>query len=65
VKATYRADFDDSPTLGELLDALTRMRDHGAPNDATVALALGDKGTQRDPWPYLRGLSVTWEADDA
>lgn len=61
MKITHRAEFDDSPTLGELLDQLTQMRDAGADRDATLTISIGDKGNQRDPWPYLRGISVTTE----
>ena len=32
------------------------------PGDAEVEAIMGDKGTQRDPWPFLRGLSVRWES---
>ncbi|MGZ4520697.1 MAG: hypothetical protein ACXVXW_09845 [Mycobacteriaceae bacterium] len=31
------------------------------PDDAEVGAIMGDKGTQRDPWPFLRGLIVKWE----
>jgi hypothetical protein len=31
------------------------------PDDAEVGAIMGDKGTQRDPWPFLRGLTVKWE----
>lgn len=55
-------DFDDSPTLGDIAEATTRMRDAGAPIEAEIILTMGDKGTQRDPWPYLRGLTARWEA---
>lgn len=67
MKSTLRIEFDDSqfpdtPTLGEMLDALTKMHDSGAPRDAVITPTMGDKGTQRDPWPYVRGLSASWEA---
>ena len=32
------------------------------PDDAEVGAIMGDKGSQRDPWPFLRGLSVEWES---
>lgn len=59
MKITYRAEFADSPTLGDLLEQLTKMHDNGASLAAEIVLTLGDKGTQRDPWTYLRGISVT------
>lgn len=31
------------------------------PDTAEVNALMGDKGTQRDPWPFLRGVSVQWE----
>ena len=62
ITSSVRADFEDTPSLGELIEALTRMRDSGAPNDAELLLSLGDKGTQRDPWTYLRGLTARWSA---
>ena len=32
------------------------------PASAEVGAIMGDKGTQRDPWPFLRGLTVKWES---
>lgn len=32
------------------------------PDNAEVNAIMGDKGTQRDPWPFLRGLKVSWES---
>lgn len=54
-------EFDDRPSLGDLIEATTRMHDAGAPHDAEIVLRMGDKGNQRDPWPYLRGFTAKWE----
>jgi hypothetical protein len=55
-------EFDDSPKLSDLTDAVNGMTNAGAPPEAEILLTMGDKGTQRDPWPYLRGLTARWEA---
>lgn len=62
VTSSVAVEFADAPTLGALLEGLTRMRDGGAPLDAELVLSLGDKGNQRDPWTYLRGLTARWQA---
>lgn len=62
MKHSVSVEFDDSPSLGDLLNATTMMRDTGAPPEAEILLTMGDKGSQRDPWPYVRGLTAKWEA---
>lgn len=52
---------DQQLTLGEALDFLMAARDVGAPRDTELVMMLGDRGSQRDPAPFLRGLSVTWD----
>lgn len=57
--------------MGEM--GTLRMRDLRAfvaglsevPDEAELIAIMGDKGTQRDPWPFLRGLKVEWSTTEA
>lgn len=58
---TLHYDFgDDGPVLGELAEAVEAMQKSGAPSEAEILLTLGDKGSQRDPWTFLRGITARW-----
>lgn len=54
--------FNQQITLGELVDAATSMLDHGAPRDVEVGMVTADRGDQRDPDVFLRGIFVRWES---
>ncbi len=55
-------EFNQPLTLSELIAAATAMLDAGAPRDAEVGMVTGDRGGQRDPDRFLRGIFVRWES---
>lgn len=45
------------PLTGKLLKEFAAS----LPDDATISATMRDRGSQRDPEPYLHSLNATWE----
>jgi len=64
VKMQHSAKTEMGPsgtiTMRQLRDFVAQTEQ--VPDTAEVDAIMGDKGSQRDPWPFLRGLRVRWES---
>lgn len=61
VKCQIGIEQREELTAGQLADFFATIPD--AARDSIPIRIMGDKGSQWDPWPTLRGIRVEWEEE--